>query len=41
VGLIVGGMVSLIVLLAALVVTSVIVSVYSYRVYRKEKNSEE
>ena len=40
VGLIVGGMVSLIVLLGALVVTSVIVSVYSYRVYRKEKNNE-
>ena len=41
VGLIAGGMVSLIVLLAALVVTSVIVSVYSYRVYRNEKNNEE
>ena len=40
VGIIVGGMVSLIVLLGALVVTSVIVSVYSYRVYRKEKNNE-
>ena len=39
-GLVFGGMASLIVLLGTLVITSVVITIYSYRVYRKEKNNE-
>ena len=39
-GLIFGGMLSLVVLLGSLVIVSVVITVYSYRVYRKEKNNE-
>lgn len=39
-GLIFGGMLSLVVLLGSLVIVSVIITIYSYRVYRKEKNNE-